>query len=76
MAPNLAHVSKTTSSEALATRLLAQAKAQGGLRRLSRESGIAYSTLRDQLVYHPDRLTAVNVFRITSALNVELSEVV
>jgi DNA-binding phage protein len=65
-----------TNTEALADRLLQMAKANGGLRQLSRDSGIAYSTLRAQLIYEPSRLTAVNVFAITSALNVELAEVV
>lgn len=69
-------MTKTTQTEALADRLLTLAKANGGLRRLSDTSGIAYSTLRSQLIYEPSRLTVQNAFRMTTALDVKMSELV
>lgn len=77
MSNTLVYMSKTATTEDLANRLLTVSRQRGfDLRRLSRDSGIAYSTLRSQLIYKPGRLTAENMFAIIAAIGVDVSEVV
>lgn len=72
----VAYVSNTTHpTEALADRIIRSMRATGyDYTSLAGETGIAYSTLRNQLIYRPNRLTTENVYRISQVLRVPVSE--